>query len=456
MNKHWDKKHGTILMDLIKELDKNQVRYFILRNYEGLPETNQSKDVDIIVEPSKVKVANTILTSIYKQHGLSHLYMIRFTDVYCWHGMDIEQHLSIHIDIIGGYRVKGCEVFTFDELYEHTSEYKGFKVVDPLYEGVMVFVYKQFGYKTPKLKEEYKQVISKTNQLYPEIASILQRILGDKLAQVELEFIVQGDYDKLLSKHKKLTQQLRHYALKKAPLSCLIHTMKFYALKLCRLVLCRHRYVKSFSVMAPDGAGKTTFLNSLVEEMAFYFTKDTNCGHIYHFRPTILPNLGEIGEKVGIMEQDTNYSVPHRAKPVGIMSSFTRITYYWIDYILGWFIVTTKDILRDRFTIFDRYAYDLIVDPGRTRLNLPIWIRKKFVKFMPEPRLSFYIKVDPEEIYRRKQELQLDEIKRQVSDYEKLVSTNKRILPIDGNRPVQEMVNDAIKMILDQLTIKLK
>ena len=75
---------------------------------------------------------------------------------------------------------------------------------------------------------------------------------------------------------------------------------------------------------------------------------------------------------------------------------------------------------------------------------------------MPEPRLSFYIKVVPEEIYRRKQELQLDEIKRQVSDYEKLVSTNKRILPIDGNRPVQEMVNDAIKMILDQFTIKLK
>lgn len=208
--------------------------------------------------------------------------------------------------------------------------------------------------------------------------------------------------------------------------------------------------------MAPDGAGKTTFLDSLVEEMAFYFTKDASCGHIYHFRPTILPNLGEIGEKVGVMKQDINYSVPHRAKKAGVMSSFTRMTYYWLDYVLGWFIVTTKDILHDHFTIFDRYAYDLIVDPGRTRLNLPIWIRKKFVKFMPEPRLSFYIKVEPEEIYRRKQELQLDEIKRQISDYEELVSANKRILPIDGNRPVQEMVNDAIKMILDQFTIKLK
>lgn len=53
MNKHWDKRHGSILMDLIKELDKNRVRYFILRNYEGLPDTNQSKDVDIIVEPQK-------------------------------------------------------------------------------------------------------------------------------------------------------------------------------------------------------------------------------------------------------------------------------------------------------------------------------------------------------------------------------------------------------------------
>lgn len=456
MNKHWDKKHGTILMDLINELDKNRIRHFILRNYEGLPDTNPSKDVDIVVEPSKVKIANTILTNIYKRHGLSHLYMVRFTDVYCWHGMDTDNHLSIHIDIIGGYRMKGYEVFTFDELYEHTSEYKGIKVIDPLYEGLMVFVYKQFGYKTPKLKEEYKEIISRTNLLYPEFASILQRILGEEFAQVELEYIAQGDYDQLLSRHKKLTRQLRHYAFKKAPLSCLAHAIKFYILKLCRLTLYRYKYVKSFSVMAPDGAGKTTFLDALIEEIAFYFTKDVSYGHIYHFRPTILPNLGEIGEKVGVMEQDTNYSVPHRAKPAGIISSFIRMTYYWFDYVLGWFLITTKDVLHDRFTIFDRYAYDLIVDPGRTRLNLPTWIRRNFVRFMPEPRLSFYIKVEPEEIYRRKQELQLNEIKRQASDYEKLASKNKRILPIDGNRPVQEMVNDAIKKILEKFTVKIK
>lgn len=455
MNNHWDKRHGAILIDLIKELDKNQVRYFILRNYEGLPNINQSKDVDIIVEPFKVKVANAILKSIYKQHELTHLYMVRFTDVYCWHGMDIDHHLSIHIDIIGGYRVKGYEIFTFDELYEQTTEYNGIKVLNSLYEGLMVFVYKQFGYKRPILKEEYKQIISKTYHCYPEFASILRGILGEEFAQEELELIEQRDYDKLLSKHKELTIQLRHYALRKSFLLCLIQTVKFYVLKLSRLVLSRCRYVKSFSVMAPDGAGKTTFLDRLVEEMAFYFTKDVNYGHIYHFRPTILPNLGELGEKTGVMKPDINFSDPHRAKKAGVMSSLIRMTYYWLDYVLGWFIVTTKDILQDCFTIFDRYAYDLIVDPGRTRLNLPISLRKLFVKFMPEPRLSFYVKVDPDEIYRRKQELQLDEIKQQVSDYEKLVSSNKRILPIDGNRPVQAMVNDAIRIILDRFTVKL-
>lgn len=207
--------------------------------------------------------------------------------------------------------------------------------------------------------------------------------------------------------------------------------------------------------MAPDGAGKTTFLESLLDDLAFYFTKDRNYFTLLHFRPEILPNLGAVGEKAGVMKQDKNFTTPHRAKPAGFLSSLIRITYYWCDYVLGWFIYTSKDIQYDRFTVFDRYSYDLLVDPRRTRLGLPYWARKLYVAFMPQPKFTFYLDVEPEEIFRRKQELAPDEINRQVGEYRKLVKSSKRFIALNGNRPVEQIKNDAVNIIIQSFCKKL-
>ena len=159
---NWTCRHGGIFSSLIKELEKANIRYFILRNYEQLPNANPSKDIDILIEPCKIKEANHILQQVYKQQNLTHIYLVRFTWVYCWRGMDINNQLSIHIDLIAGYRMKGYEIFTFDELYNQTMEYNGFRVLNRYYEGLIVLIYKQFGYKDPLLKQEYKDIIYDT------------------------------------------------------------------------------------------------------------------------------------------------------------------------------------------------------------------------------------------------------------------------------------------------------
>ena len=104
--------------------------------------------------------------------------------------------------------------------------------------------------------------------------------------------------------------------------------------------------------MAPDGAGKTTFLDNLSEKLAFYFVNSSveERVSIYHFRPSILPNLGAVGEKAKVMKQDTDYSNPHRAKPASTISSLVRISYYWFDYIIGYFLLTRKDLKTYKFT----------------------------------------------------------------------------------------------------------
>ena len=68
----WNRKCGEILVEYVKKLNDNNIRYFILRNYQGLPFDNQSKDVDIVIEPEKIKQAHTLLKQIMNGAGLEY------------------------------------------------------------------------------------------------------------------------------------------------------------------------------------------------------------------------------------------------------------------------------------------------------------------------------------------------------------------------------------------------
>ena len=261
----------------------------------------------------------------------------------------------------------------------------------------------------------------------------------------------------MLKYSPELTKQLKKYVLKKRPLTTFYKIVSFIFEKITINTINFRKLSKVFSVMAPDGAGKTTFLDNLSEKLAFYFVNSSveERVSIYHFRPSILPNLGAVGEKAKVMKQDTDYSNPHRAKPASTISSLVRISYYWFDYIIGYFLLTRKDLKTYKFTLFDRYIYDFIVDPYRSRINLPTWIRKLYVKFTPQPKIVFYLHADPDVIFKRKQELTLEEIKRQNEIYLNLAKSHPRFKTLDANRHYNESVNEALEIILNEFCEKL-
>ena len=74
----WDNQHAAIFDSYIHALDGAGVRYFILRNYEGLPEYNMSKDIDLIIEPGKYKSAAQLLLNIFKCHGVEYYYVVKY------------------------------------------------------------------------------------------------------------------------------------------------------------------------------------------------------------------------------------------------------------------------------------------------------------------------------------------------------------------------------------------
>jgi thymidylate kinase len=106
-------------------------------------------------------------------------------------------------------------------------------------------------------------------------------------------------------------------------------------------------------------------------------------------------------------------------------------------------------MIRDRTIVFDRYFYDFIVDPRRSRLSLPGWVPRLYLAATPQPDLVFFLDTTAEEIYARKQELQPEEIERQLSAYRRLAEQDPdRFVRLDAGQPPEDVINDALKAVV--------
>lgn len=451
----WGNAHSVLLAYYIQELEVNHIRYFILRNYEGLPQKNNSKDVDIVIEPKKHNAAKYILIQAYHKFGFLYIHIVKYERARCFYGMNLVNNQSIHIDLIAGYLHKGFELFPFDELYLNTKEYNGFKVLNVPYDALMLLFYKVIGSK--QLKNSYKEKISSIyREEQNQIDSTLIRILGNSKGKEIAQYIKTQDYDSVISNSSEISKMSKVRSFFKTPVKTLYRIIQFFLEKIIRIVICPRKFQNFIAVLGADGTGKSTFIDGLINQIAFYYTSDSTKCHIYHHRPTVLPNLGAIGEKSGVMKADTDFTNPHRGKPTGFISSLLRMTYYWLDYAIGVPTKLRKDVQFDKFTIYDRYIYDFLIDPKRTRVNLPYWLRLFFIKLVSQPRIVFILTADAKTIYKRKQELTVEEINRQLGELTKLAKTDKRFVVIDANQSPDKMVDDAIKVILDRFTHQIK
>ena len=178
----------------------------------------------------------------------------------------------------------------------------------------------------------------------------------------------------------------------------------------------------SIAILGTDGAGKTTVINAVKGKLG----QNGSCRIFYeHMRPNWLPALGvatgqrEKGD--GVIVTD-----PHALKPSGFVGSVVRLAYYWLDYSLGYWI-KTRPILKTsgQICIFDRYYYDLMIDPRRMRIELPSWILRFAFIWVPKPNLVICLGADPQVLYARKPETSLAEVSRQVKDLKQLAVKTK-------------------------------
>lgn len=450
---NWTNLHVEFISTLLRELEKASIRYFILRNYEKLPEQNLGKDIDIVIEPKSYNQTKKTLLKVMNMLAVHYYQITQFDRMRCWYIMDNTKHFGIHIDIIENEVYKGFEFFSFERLFKNVERYNGFFILNKTMDTMMLLVQNIVAYKS--LKDKYRTTIAKNyTQFKYEIDKEIINFWGNRLGKKMVDCLSNSDFDSIVENAHEYEREAMKKIFLKRPFYTLSGITRFFFGKIYRVILCPKKFWRFIAVEAPDGTGKTTFIDNLILELRKYYVSDKGRFCVHHFRPTILPNLGAVGEKSGMMKQDIDFTNPHRAKPASKVSSFVRMTYYWIDYVIGIPFLLRKEVQYEKYTIFDRYIFDFVVDPKRARISLPYWMRKLFAHMVIQPRIVFVLNADADVIYNRKQELTKDEIARQLDEYQGLKKTYKNVTFIDANRTPQEMVEQAIAIIMDRFLEK--
>lgn len=167
-------------------------------------------------------------------------------------------------------------------------------------------------------------------------------------------------------------------------------------------------------ILGPDGSGKSTIADMLVETLE---AREIEANHYAH-RFGVLPLLSTLNpmrksalssKKATFENSENNYDLRENTP----LRALLYVSWYGVDYFLGGLWLRIRNIFgRDRrVAIFARYFYDYYYQSNNRRLPDRI---KRLVEFMvPRPDFIFFLERDAQEIHDGKPELPVSEIERQ-------------------------------------------
>ena len=407
-----------LLAALFGHLNEN-CEYAVLRNFEGLPERNDSRDIDIIIERKSYKKEKKNLIALLEKEGWKIITYLNSDRVVTWvcGCVDSDSNVEIiQLDFFFNTSLFGVRLINAKEFLAGRE-----------FNGKIYHVNKDFEFLD---KYMYDRAVGvQYPQKYSHVKNAVRdsKVVAGKLKEI---FGVSGidECDKRPGK-----KMLLRAAMKK-PFATFGRFCKFEYYRIKNYL--RSRTGFSIGFTGPDGSGKTTVIDTILERIAPVFK---TAHKYYHFRPALFGNLGEVAHSAGIKKEvDRNYSDPHRGGKTGKVSSFLRLCYYSMDYIIGYF-TKVKSVTRiTRVVVFDRYYTDIICDSRRSRIYLSpkflYWWGKLFI---PTLNYNILLTASSETILARKREL----------DEEGIKTINAKIDYLAGKKGYTKVLNESTPQV---------
>ena len=396
----------SFLEKLFLSLDEAQVRYCVLHSWKNLPEELPS-DLDIAVHPQDRTRLARAFRLLHDQdfrliqlinHNVNGYYF-----VFAWcsgHGFQ-----TASLDVIFEHRRRGLILAGGEELTETRIQHDGFWVASPAAEFAYLLAKKSAkGKIRPEQAERMRELAVSLGET--EAIQIAQTIFPGRDAARLVAACLNGTLSDILPEaHRRLWFQA---ALRKP-----FGLAKFFIGNAVRYFeRWSHPNGVLIAVLGPDGVGKSSMIANLRTQFGSAFWGE----RYFHWRPQVI-----ISRK-----QAPPVTDPHGKPSRGSFTSSLYLSGFLLDYLLGYAFVLRQLKPRTHFLLFDRYFYDVLVDPRRIRYGGPRWLARFYARLVPAPDVVILLDAETESILQRKSEVPRDELIRQRKAY--------RALPVDASR----------------------
>jgi len=209
----------------------------------------------------------------------------------------------------------------------------------------------------------------------------------------------------------------------------------YYTADKLKSIIQNRGFIITFSGV--DGAGKSTVIEKAKHTIEKKYRKPVK---VLRHRPSILPILSSIKYGKTEAEARTLKKLPRTGGNKSKTLSILRFGYYYMDYLIGQFIVYIKYILRGHIVLYDRYYFDMINDARRSNINVSKHLSLLGYKALLKPRYNFFLFASEEVILSRKKELDGPTIQALTTKYKDLFARyNSKYM--DSNYQCLENIN---------------
>jgi thymidylate kinase len=391
---------AKFLRALFLLLDEHAVRYCVLHSWECLAREVLS-DVDIAVHPedrAKLPVVfRRLRDSGYLLMQTLNYSVNSFYFVFCWfEGSSLR---CLPLDCIFEHWRSGLSVPSIKEVIAHRERARDFWIPSRPHQFAYLLSKQTWkGESSDAQAQRLKELVESIGR--PQAEEIAGEMFLGKWNQLLVAASLAGSLPDTLAQARNqlwITAVVRHPA-----------RFGRYVWEQTRRLA--HRWLRPtgllIAVLGPDGSGKDTVIDGMSQEVQRGFRRTA----LYHWRPNI------------ILQRKPAPPVtnPHAIPPRGPFLSSLFLLGFVLDYWIGYAFRIRLYLTRGTLVIFDRYFYDVIVDPKRARFAGPAWYANLLARLVPRPDLTLLLDADAELMFARKGELSVEELQRQRHAYRDL------------------------------------
>lgn len=425
-----------------RRLNESRIPHILLRNYEEFP-VQIGNDLDTFFRRSDLPTAVDLFHNVLREFD-GELLHTHERDYFCavWFRATQEEPLPLHLDFYhGAFTWHGLPYLSDAELLESSRQLGDFRVPRPAHEALNLFLGSLLwgGFFKSRYAERIQTLLRSEGEK-AEFQSLTERMFG-KAGRESLALLEQPDTN-TPTHASKLRNALRWRSLVRNPIRTIARLIRYWCVELKTLFNPPGIYI---AVLGPDGAGKSTVIEALKEELGCFFGETVQ----HHWRPTALPDLGVL---LGRRQKAIGaVSDPHAHPPHSPLASLGRLLYYWLDYWFGYPLRVWKPRAKNHLVVFDRYAPDMWCDPKRYRLRLPKRVSQLVCALVPQPKFTFVLVADTELIHARKPEIQPEAVTEMLARYNELAGQETRFVKVDCSRPIADISKELAMLVIKHL-----